>query len=132
MNGWLNLPNINQGNLKFSSTKAAYMKSVDIYFFLVRFSFTKIHDLQDSRGRGRQFLNSSPPLLPPSQTWTKAWQHLQRDHLCTYLAAGIEPGTFGFRAKSLITNYWEFTGVFLIFIINFDNFGLLFLGHVFI
>ena len=37
-------------------------------FFLSGFSFTNIHYLQDSRGRGGYLFNSSLPLPPASQT----------------------------------------------------------------
>ena len=36
-------------------------------FFLSGFSFTSIHDSQDSRGRGGYLFNSSLPLPPASQ-----------------------------------------------------------------
>ena len=38
------------------------------FFFLSGFSFTNIHYLQDSRGRGGYLFNSSLPLPPASQT----------------------------------------------------------------
>ena len=37
------------------------------FFFLSGFSFTSIHDSQDSRGRGGYLFNSSLPLPPASQ-----------------------------------------------------------------
>ena len=38
------------------------------FFFLSGFSFTNIHDTQDSRGRGRYLFNSSLPLPPAPRT----------------------------------------------------------------
>ena len=38
------------------------------FFFLSGFSFTNIHDSQNSRGRGGYFFYSSVPLPPASQT----------------------------------------------------------------
>ena len=59
------------------------------FFYLAGFSFTNIHDLQESRGVGRQFFNSSLPLSPTSEAliqlpnnhcrkviasdWTRTW-----------------------------------------------------------
>ena len=37
------------------------------FFYLAGFSFTNIHDLQERRGVGRQFFNSSLPLSPTSE-----------------------------------------------------------------
>ena len=70
-----------------------------LFFFLSGFSFTNIHDSQDSRCRRR---------LPPyifsttstrfTDTQTLAGLLLQRAHLCAQLAAGIEHGIFGTRS----------------------------------
>ena len=68
-------------------------------FFLSGFSFTNIHYLQDSRGRGGYLFNSSLPLPPASQTLRYQPGDYCRGHLCTWLAAGLEPGTFGFRVQ---------------------------------
>ena len=66
-------------------------------FFLSGFSFTDIDKSQDCRGR--HFFNSSLPLSPVSHTQTISGRLLQRAHLCTQLAAGLEPATFDFRAQ---------------------------------
>ena len=48
------------------------------------------------------FINSPVPLAPASQTLARRLQ--QRGHLCTELAAGLEPETLGFRAQVANTN----------------------------
>ena len=45
-----------------------FLCNVLLFFFLLGFSFTTIHESQDCRGRGRAFLISSLPLPPASQT----------------------------------------------------------------
>ena len=68
-----------------------------LFFFLSGFSLTYIHNSQDSRGRGKvsiYFLSTTFTRFTDTQTL--AGQLLQTAHLCTQLAAGLEPGTFGF------------------------------------
>ena len=65
-------------------------------FFLSGF-FLRTFMSQRTGGEERGYLfNSSLPLTPTSQTLR---QLLQRAHLCTQLAARLEPGTFGFGAQ---------------------------------
>ena len=45
---------------------SAKNNSTATFFLLSGFSFTTIHESQDSRGRGRAFLNSSLPRPPVS------------------------------------------------------------------
>ena len=66
-----------------------------VFFFLSGFSFTNIHDSQDSRGRKGGGI-SLTPLYYFHPLYSRL---LQRAHLCTWLAAGLEPGTFSFRAQ---------------------------------
>ena len=65
------------------------------YFFLSGISFTNIHNTQDIRGKGRLSLNSFLPLHPLH----KHFDILQRPHLCTQVAAGLEPETFSIQAQ---------------------------------
>ena len=70
-----------------------------LFFFLSGFSFTNIHDSQDSRQRGRL----SSCILSTTSTHFTVIQRLaglllQRARLCIQLAAGIEHGTFGTRS----------------------------------
>ena len=66
-----------------------------LFFFLSGFSFTNIHDLQDSRCRGRlsSYLLSTISTCF-TDTQTLAALLLQRIKLCAQLAAGLEHGTF--------------------------------------
>ena len=69
-------------------------------FFLSWFPFTNIHESQDCRGRGRAFrylLTTTSTRFTDTQTLTG--RLLQRAHLCTQPAAGLEAGTSGFRAQ---------------------------------
>ena len=68
------------------------------FFFCLGFlSWTFMNHRIASEGGGH-FINSSLPLPPASQTLkTLSRQLLQRAHLCTKLAAGLYPGTFGFQ-----------------------------------
>ena len=70
------------------------------FFFLSGFCFTNIHESQDFKGRGRAFhlllITTSNRF---TDTETLAGRLLQRAHLCTQLTAGLEAGTFGFRAQ---------------------------------
>ena len=69
------------------------------FFFLPGFSFTNIHQPQDYRGKERAFPQFLTRFTDTStrftDTQTLAGRLLQRTHLCTQLAAGLEPGTFG-------------------------------------
>ena len=46
----------------------AIFQKFQIFFFLHRFSFTNIHDLQGARGRGKLYFNFSLSFPPYSQT----------------------------------------------------------------
>ena len=70
------------------------------FFFLSGFCFTSIHESQDCKGRGRAFhqlLTTTSTRFTGTQTL--AGGLLRGAHLCVQLAAGLEPGTFGFRAQ---------------------------------
>ena len=69
------------------------------FFVLSGFCFTNIHDSQDSRWRG----SLSPYIRSTTSTRftdtkTLSGLLLQTAHLCAWLAAGIEHGTFGTRS----------------------------------
>ena len=74
---------------------------VCLVFLLSGFSFTNITNHSTAGERGGHFFNSSPLLPPASQTQTLARRLLQRAHLCTQVAAGLEPKTscFSFFVK---------------------------------
>ena len=81
----------------------------DNFFFLCGFSFMNIHESQDCRRRGRlfhQLLTTTSIYFTDTQTL--AGRLLQRAHLCTQPAAGLELGTFGFSlaALKLIPNWF--------------------------
>ena len=75
------------------------------FFFLSGFSFTTIHESQDCRGRGRLFLELLTTTSTRfTDTYTLTGRLLQTAHLCTQVAVGLEPGTFGFRVQGHVTN----------------------------
>ena len=66
--GWLLLTSLkrNSSTVVFSILFSRFFK--DAFFFYLGFSFTSIHDSQDSWGKGRGYLfNFSLPLQPASQ-----------------------------------------------------------------
>ena len=67
--------------------------------FLSGFSFTNIHDSQTGQqGEGGGIYLFSTTFTRFTDTLTLARLLLQRAHLYTQLAAGLEPGTFDFQA----------------------------------
>ena len=90
---WNLLEIVNVECWKCYSTKA---------FFLSAFSFTNTHDSQDSEESRRLYIElPSTTVIYYCFTGTyilTGWL-LQRTHLYSWLAAGVEPGTFGFRAQ---------------------------------
>ena len=62
--------------------------------------FTNIYESQEYKGRGRVFLQLFPITSTRfAGTQTLAGRIPQGSHLCRQLAAGLEPGHFGFRAQ---------------------------------
>ena len=51
-----------------------------------------------------------------TDTYTLAGRLLQRSHLCTYLAAGLKPGTFGFQAQ--VTEHEPLTTRLYLFLVK--------------
>ena len=73
-------------------------------FFRSRLSFTIIHDSQDSRGGGGYLFNFT---LHSSTSTGYTGTHisiLHTAHLCTYVTARPELGTFALRAQ--VVNHW--------------------------
>ena len=71
------------------------------FFFYLRFVSRTFTNHRTAREGGGHSINSSLPLLPASQALRTQPGDYCRGlaHRCTYLAAGIELGTFGFRAQ---------------------------------
>ena len=93
-----------------------YCKAELAFYFLLFFGgflclfvfiwvfFHEYHELKDSRSRGRLSLyNFFTTCFRFTNAQALAKLLLQRAHLCAKLAAGLEPGTFGFLSQ--VTNY---------------------------
>ena len=75
------------------------------YFFYLGFLSQPFTNYRIAGEGGEHLFNSSLPFLRISQTLkTLAGRLLQRAQLCTWVAAGLVPGTFGFRAQ--VANHW--------------------------
>ena len=71
---------------------------LQLFFFLPRF-FSQTFTNHRTAGEGeRHFFNSSLPLPPSSQTLSQVIA-AESSPLYPQLAAGLEPGTFGFRRQ---------------------------------
>ena len=81
-------------------------------FVFIWIFFHEYHELKDSMSRGRLSLyNFFIPCFRFTNAQALAKLLLQRAHLCAKLAAGLEPGTFGFLSQ---VTYYSSTR-FLIF-----------------
>ena len=58
--------------------------------------YSRTFTIHRTAGKGRGYFFNFHPL---HRHWDISRRLLQRAHLCTYLAAGLEPGTFDFRAQ---------------------------------
>ena len=70
------------------------------FFFLSGFSFTDIHNSRDSRrsgGLSLLLLSTTPTRF--TDAWILAGPLLQGTQPSIELAAGLEPGTFGFHVQ---------------------------------
>ena len=97
--------------------KASSLGNYTALFFFSNLGFlswTFTNHRVASEGRGL-LINSSVPLSPASQTLkTLSRQLLQRAQLCTKLAAGLYPGTFGFQVQ--VANHHKHFYFFLTFL----------------
>ena len=80
------------------SSKSWYCE-LFFFFYLGFLSQPFMNHRTAGEGEGHSFKSSTP--LPPTSTDTQtlAGWLLQRAHLCTQVAAGLELGTFGFQAQ---------------------------------
>ena len=86
----------------------------DKVFFLPGFSFITIHKSQECRGRGRAFLKLLTTTFSRfTDSQTLAARLLQKAYLCTQPAAGLEPGTFGFREQQTLKTMYYIGKVFI-------------------
>ena len=74
--------------------------SISGYFFSIRVFFHKHSRITGQQGKWEGIsLTPHYHFYPLHRHWDISWWLQQRAHLCTKLAAGLEPGTFGFRAQ---------------------------------
>ena len=93
-----------------------------IFFFYLGFLSTNILEVQDCRERGRAFHQLFTTTFNRfTDIHTLAERLLERAHPCTQLAAGLEPGIFGFWAQVAnhrATRGWK-QNMCLLFVIRF-------------
>ena len=105
------------------------------FFFYLRFVSRTFTNHRTAREGGGHFINSSLPLLTASQALRTQPGDYCRGlaHRCTYLAAGIELGTFGFSAQvantklRVLGSFFVIDIVLVFFFVNFEHISQLFL-----